>query len=789
MAWLFILALAIWVWRQGRRIDALTKQVQALEARAAHAPASEADDVLVLDTPLPHASNDEAEEETQAEPQAESAEVYVLTQTAPPLHEEDGALLLTERVADDPPAPPRARRFEQWLAENGLAWLGGGAFALGGVMLVAIAAQQSWFTPLVRLYCALGLGVGLIGASEWLRRRPGAHALVAALLAGAGAATFYATAWGAHALYDYIDAPTAGAALALCALILLALAFRHGQALGVLALLAALLAPAIAHAGDWPAQALTFYLGAAAAAGFGVAALRRWPWVGAVTLLGLYFWFAAAIGEGNVRRALALASFASLGGVALAFRKPIAETEARYLSWARAHAIAPAIAIALSSIALIWTWLAMAEAPNGVVSGPAWVGAMFVALAAVSVRARVAPAIVLAVAIGALVAGFMAYLVARYHPLEPQFYPFILFAAAMIAASAIGARPHRRERALAAIAGGAGAALLTALGASISADWHSPSAYAPLLIGGAGLLGAAWLQARNVAKPHANLAVDAWACAGAALLAIALESIFAAEWRVAAHAGLALGLGAAFAQRGWRGLGWSAIGAATLALAHAFLGQTAGAALSLAAPIWQTLGVLALGAIFLFAGAHLCARRAAPSPTGEALSAAAIVLALLAAFFALRWIAAGGAGAPLDRFTETALRGLALLAAAHIASPRAGQAFGRLSALRGHALMAAGFGLIAFTNGVQLNPWWGAPPASIPGPPLFNTLALSFAAPAALLLLAARRLYGTQLLAARLYAGAGALLALLWALLEIRHAFHAASMNAAYVGAVEGACY
>jgi len=44
-------------------------------------------------------------------------------------------------------------------------------------------------------------------------------------------------------------------------------------------------------------------------------------------------------------------------------------------------------------------------------------------------------------------------------------------------------------------------------------------------------------------------------------------------------------------------------------------------------------------------------------------------------------------------------------------------------------------------------------------------------------------------LAARLYAGAGALLALLWALLEIRRAFHAASMNAAYVGAVEGACY
>ncbi len=785
MEWLLILALALWVWRQGRRIDALTKTLTALEQRlAAPAPAAAqeqaGDDVLLLDTPLPEASNDEADE-------------LLLTEIAPPAETPaEAPLLLTEALAPleeaaPQPAPrPRERKLEQWLAENGLAWMGGGAFALGGIMLVAIAVQQSWFTPLVRLYCALALGVGLIGASEWVRRRPDAHALVAALLAGAGVASFYATAWAAHALYAYIDAGAATLALALCALLLLGLSLRHGQALGVLAVFAAFMAPALTNPQGWPTLGLTLFLGAVAAAGFGAAALRRWAWAGAATLLGLYFWFAAAIGADNVRRALALASFASLGGVALAFRKPLADDLG---AWRRAHALAPSIAICVSSIALLWTWLAVAEAPNGVVSGPAWVGAMFVALAAATARRRAAPAAVVAVAIAALVVGFMAYLAVRYHPIEPTFYAFILFAAGIAVASAIGARPHRRDRALIALAGGAGAALLTTLGAFTARDWHGPAAYLPLFLGAALLLAVAWRQAREIANPSANASIDAWACAGAALALIGVESLFVAELRAAADASLALGFAAAFAWRGWRGLGWSALASAALALAHAFSGELAGAAMSGALPLWRALVVLALAAGFLFGAAAMSARRARPSATGEALSAAGVLIALLAVFLGLRWIAAGGAGAPLDDLTETGLRALALMGAAHIALPRAGQQLGRIGALRGHVLMALGFLVVVLLNVLNFNPWWGVQPAIITGPPLFNALALAFAAPAAVLLFAARRLYAAQRMPARLYAGAGAALALIWAMLETRRAFHGVEMAAAFVGAPEAACY
>lgn len=791
MEWLLILALAIWVWRQGKRIDALTQQVAALEARTlpvAPAPESAPDDVLVLDTPLPEASNDDDDAYVQAPVEApasprEDAEILILNQVAPP--PDDDVLVLTQ-VA---PQRVRERKLEQWLAENGLAWMGGGAFALGGVMLVAIAAQQSWFTPLVRLYCALGLGVGLIGASEWVRARPGAHALVAALLAGAGVATFYAAAWAAYALYNYIGAAGAAAALALSALLMLGLSFRHGQALGVLAILTAFLAPALTDAGAWPPLALTFYLGAAAAAGFGVAAMQRWAWAGLAALLGLYFWFVALIGANDVRGALALAAFASLGGVALAFRKPLAERESETLSWRRAHQLAPSIAICISSIALIWTWLAAASSAGGAVAGPAWVGAMFVALAAACVRAHAAPAMTLSIAIAALAGGFMAYLGARYLIIDPLFQPYILLSAGLVIASALLARPHRRDRTQIALAGGIGAGLMTALGAFMAESWNTPAAYLPLFIGAAALFAAAWRQARAALHPEATAAVDAWACAGAALLLLGVESLFPADLRTAAHAGAATMLAAGFMRFGWRGLGWGALAATTLALAHAFAGELAGAALSLAMPLARALLVLAVAAGLLLGASRLCAQRQTPSPIGEALSAAALMLALLSVFLGLRWLAAGGAGAPLDQFTETALRALALMAAGHLALPRPGQEVGRIGALRGHALMALGFVWLMLVNGMALNPWWGASAAPIPGAPIFNALALAFAAPAALLLLAARRLYGRQLIPARIYAGAGVALALIWALLEIRRGFHGPMMAGAHVGAVEGACY
>ena len=729
MEWLLILALAFWVWRQGRRIEALSKQVQALEARPLVAPApetataAEEEDVLLLDTPLPDASNDEIE-----------VDVLVLREPAPPRPEDD--FVLTQALAPDDAAPARARRRT---LENG--WPN--AALRGWGRRVRWAGSCWWRSPRSRAGSPrraldlrlLVLGAGLIAASEWRAGRPNAMRWWRQAQRGRG--VFYATAWGAlRSIIISAQAPPRPH----CDL----------RAFLVCAFFPAWAGAGRSGAGRMPRfgadqfgklASLDLYLVVAAAAGFAITAARRWAGTGAAAMLGLYFWFAAAIGADDNSRALITAALAAIGGAALSLRKPIPGASGRArLDWRRAHALAPSIAICLSSVALIWTWLIAANAQSGAVFGPALAGAMFVALAAAALRARAAPAAIVAVAVAAWASGVMAYLGARFYPLPAQFCPFILLCAGAVIVAALAARPHRRDRALVAIAGAAGATLLTMLGAFSAPAWGEAMAYAPLFIGAGALFAAAWAQARDVLNPHANLAVDAWAGAGAVLVLLGVESLFSAEIRAAAHAGAALGLAAGFGARARLAQCLGRACGGDMSLAHAFAGDTGGAALSLAAPITRTLGVLVIAAGLLFAGARLCTRRAQPSPTGEALAAAGLMLALLATFFGLRWIAAGGAGAPLDSFTEAAMRALALMGAGHIALPRAAQPVWRIGALRGHVLIALGFAYLVLSNGLTFNPWWGVEPAFIGGAPLLNALALSFAAPAALLW-AARRLY------------------------------------------------
>jgi uncharacterized membrane protein len=290
----------------------------------------------------------------------------------------------------------------------------------------------------------LALGLALIGVSEWARRDAMGHPLAAALLAGAGVVALYAATWAAHGLYGMADATTALLLLAACAGVLIGLSFLHGEPLGVLAAIAALLAPALAGSA-WPQPALTLFACAMAATGFALAARRRGPWVGLVTLVGLYFWFAASIADAQWRRALAMLSTASLGAALVALRAPLEDAAPRRLSWADARAYGPSIGIAISSVLLLWVWLSAAPLPSGRIAGPALIAAFHVALASYAVRAKLANYWALAVAIGATLLGFMAYLQARIHfgPLGVDFYPTILTASLIVALCTITARPHR----------------------------------------------------------------------------------------------------------------------------------------------------------------------------------------------------------------------------------------------------------------------------------------------------------------------------------------------------------
>lgn len=806
MEFLAFLVLAAWIWWQSQRITTLTRQLEALEARlAAQAAPPTAKPIeepllldtplrpsetepLILDTPLPAASNDDAPAAAPA-----SAPPQVEPPRSAPA--DPDFIPFPPKAARPPPRITLTRRIEKWLAESGFAWLGGGLLALGGIFFVSLATQQSWFTPTVQFACALAFGAALISASEWLRRlaarRAQSDSLVAAMLAGAGVVTFYATAWAAHGLYGFVGPMQAGLWLALCAIILGALSLRHGQALGVLAVMMALLAPPFASMGLWPTAGLTLYVCAVGLAGFALAAWRRWAWVAAVTALGLYFWFAAAIAAQDIGRALALASLAALGGVSLAFRKPNADEPKARLAWSRVSADLPPIAIAASSVLLIWAWLSIAELADASIGRLAWVGAMLVALAAAAVRARAAAPASLAVAIAGLVCGFAFYLGVRstYPPLAPDFYPFILFSALTCALAALFANPHRSGRTLVAASGAIGAAVLAALAATTRDDWHGPAAWLALFSVAAILFACAWQTAARAVEPQRDRAVAFWAGAAAALVFLGVESALPAVARGVGHASVAALLAGAFAWRGWSILRFATLTGAAFSIGHTLSPALAGAFVSGNLALWAWLALIAVAAALLFGAARLTARAAPRAWASEGLDAAAIITLLIGAYFTLHWFAAGGVGTTLDRFTEDALRALGLLAAGYVLLPRSSESLGFIARWRGHALIGVGLLYAIFAPGLTTHPWWGIAPARAEGAPLFNTLALALAAPATLALLAARKIITDQKIAARGFAIGGGLLALMWCLSEVRRAFHGPAMAVQPMGVFEGACY
>jgi uncharacterized membrane protein len=565
----------------------------------------------------------------------------------------------------------------------------------------------------------------------------------------------------------------------------------HGEALGVLAIGLALLAPAIAGGPLWPSLALTSYLLVVSAGGFVLAALRRWAWVSVTMMAGLYFWFFALIGASNARAPLAVLSFASLGGVGLAFRRPLETDTKSRLPWSRVQELGPSIAISVSSVLLIWAWLTIALAPSGAVIAPALISVFHVALAAYAVRERMAAPATFAIAAGAIVLGFMAYLQARFPtPVDWSFYPALLLSAALVIVFALAAHPHRSGRVLVAASGSIAAALLTALAASSRPDWHSIAAWAPLFASAALLLGAGWRRESDAQDRRTDGALDYWGGGAAALMLLGVESALPGAWRPVGHAGIALLLSIGLAWRGWRVFGWAALTAAALSVAQSLSPTLIGATLAGQHPLWLGLIILVLAAVLLFAGSTVVRRNTPNTGSAEALSTAAVLVVLTGLFLLLRWIAAGGAGVTLDGFAETSLRALALMAAGLTLLPRIHETPGPVGAWRGHVLLGLGLAYALLVPGLGINPWWGGPGrAVINGMALLNPLALAFLAPAALAFIAANRLYTRKLVLARIYAAAGSALTLLWLVMEIRHAFHNAAMAEPAIGLFENACY
>jgi len=680
--------------------------------------------------------------------------------------------------AEERPArtgPEFREQIAGWLSENGLAWMGGGVLALGGIFLVAYAAQRGFFTPAMRIGGAVVLGFVMLGVSEWLRRQADrearGHRLAAAAAAGAGAATLYAAAWASYWLYDFIGLGAAGGLLGLISLGLLALSIRHGEPLSILAVGGALIAPAITGPQHWDAPALTGYLGLVVVIGYATAGARRWGQAGMTTLAGAALWAAAGfVAEGYVRVVALAVGPVALSIAAMAWRRRREPSE----TWegGGSFSLLATVAIFAAAILVACLWLVPLR---GLDLSVATVGsAVLLALAAFAALRRLAPPIL---QLG--VYGSAALVVVRFPlvTLNPELEIWAGLLAAATAAcglwAALGARDDR-ERLYA--GGGAAATLMIALAIkgpmTLQAPW-APPGLAALLLGACG-----WLLARHIDDKAKSLPLAIWIWTGGSALLVAMKLSSDPQALAVVVAVAAAGFAVLHVRLGWRGFGSAAI-AAGLASFGALLSP------DLLRPLFAGHGspialgaAAAVAAAVVFGASRMVRDKEKASPISDALATAALLIALAGAFILLRFWGAKGTGTwRLDPFFESSLRAVLSLTAGLLSTLAVRESSHPIGRWRGHVLLALGLAQAIVLQAVVFNPLWAFWVPAVSGPPLIDSLALGFLAPALLLAAAASRRVTQERRLVIAYAASAFAFGVIWAVLEIRRLFQGPSLH------------
>jgi uncharacterized membrane protein len=697
---------------------------------------------------------------------------------APPEAETVTEAAFTRQPEPERPArtgPEPREQIAAWLSENGLAWMGGAVLALGGLFLVAYAAQRGFFTPAMRIAGAIAVGFVLVAVSEWLKRQAdreaGGHRLAAAAAAGAGAATLYAAAWASYWLYDFIAIGAAGGFLGLISLGLLALSVRHGEPLAILAVGGALMAPAMTGPQHWDAPALTGYLALVVVIGYATAGARRWGQAGLTTLVGAALWAGAGFAaEGYVRVAALAVGPVALSIAALEWRRRRAPDEDAALTGS--FTLMPTLAIGVAALLMAGLWLVRL---HGYELAAATVGSgVLLALAAYAVLRRLAPSILQLGVYASAALVVVSFPAATLNPeLEIWSGVLALAAAACGLWAALGGR-NERERLYA--GGGALAALIIALAMkgplTLQASW-APPGLAALVLGACGSL-----LARRTAEPATSLPLAIWIWTGGSALLVALKLASDPQALAVVVAVAAAGFAVLHVRIGWRGFGSAAVASGLASfgalltpdlLRPLFAGHGSPIALAAAAGI---------SAAVVFGASRMVHDKEKASPISDALATAALLIALTGAFILLRFWGDKGTGTwRLDPFFESSLRTVLGLTAGLLSTLAVRESSHPIGRWRGHVLLMLGLIQALVLQVLVLNPLWAFWVPAVSGPPLIDSLALGFLAPALLLGAAASRRVTRDRRLVAVYAAAALGFAVLWAVLEIRRLFQGASLH------------
>jgi len=641
----------------------------------------------------------------------------------------------------------------------------------------------------MRIAGAVVIGFVLVAVSEWLKRLADRDAsgsrLAAAVTAGAGAATLYGAAWASYWLYDFIGLGAADGLMGLISLGLLALSVRHGEPLGILAVGGALLAPAITGPQHWDAPALTGYLALVVIIGYATAGARRWGQAGMTTLLGAALWAGAGyVAEGYVRVAALAVGPVALSILALEWRRRRAAEEPADLD--NSFRLMPTAAIAVAALLMAGLW---AVKLKGVDLAAATTGSgLLLALSAYAALRRLVPSILqLGVYASAALVSVAFATAPPSGDLETWGGVLALATAGCGLWAAFGAR-NDRERLYA--GGGALGALMIALTIvgplATRAPW-APPGLAALVLGACG-----WLLARRFENPAKSLPLAIWFWASATALLVAVRNASDPQALTVVVALVAAGYAVLHVRVGWRGFGSAAIAAGLASLAALldpdllrplFAGHGSPAALA---------GAAAVAAGVVFGASRMVHDKEQASPISDALATAALLILLVGAILLLRFWGAMGTGAfRLDPFFESSLRTVLSLTAGLLSTMAVRESSHPIGRWRGHVLLVAGLLQALFLQLLVFNPLWASWVPAVSGPPLLDSVALGFLAPALLLGAAASRRVTTERRLTVLYAAGALVFAVAWAVLEIRRLFQGASLHIGidHIGRAETAAY
>ncbi len=796
VVWWVVLGLAAYLIFQTRQLAELTSQVRRLESKvsellrfqASRSPEpQQMEEAPQSETPLRADGRPLATPATEPQPEASRVQ-----ERPPPVAWAEAAAAFEnmDRPSVAPAAAPRIEprtykplpSLSDWLSENGLAWIGGGALALGGLLLVAYAAQAGVFTPELRILSAGGLGLVTLALGEALRRGVWAKAspnlLVAALTTGAGSAILYAAIWAAYGLYGFIPGGVAALMLAGVSFGLLALALLHSEELGVLAIVAAYATPIFSGSDLSRNLGLDLFITLILATGLAVAAVRNWSRVGVGSLsLALLWAFLRGFSQDFDGMTLLTITAPAFSLLTALWRTRVGDRDGADRGTVLVARL-PLTAIIVSSCFSLMLW--PANSINSALTTITLVG-----LVSLGVRRKVLIAAALAAPTAVVVlAALMSNLGFRD---DHTLICLCLSIVAVGLGGLIGGLTGERQK-LSGVIGASGVALSLTLAARALIilapgwDWIIDSAFAGLLAGGATLFALKAPEARQ------DLATAAWVAAAAEATGLAMHAGLDARIAPTAYGILACVLAAGAVRLKWRGMAESGAVAALASFGSLLSPEIAGAAFS-GRETWIVIGGAATAATLTqVVSWRLLKRRGEVATSAEAVSTLAVMSGLLGAFLVLQcWSATRLAmGGSTDAFSIAALRTLLILAAALMLSIRGGvTAIGRARApafLALGALHGVGLQVIAW------HPWWGEV-RLVMGPPVFDTLALGLLAPAALIAEITRRLAARVRGLVTAAAATAFLFVVIWMISEIRRLFHGPILPLGDFGYAETAAY